>query len=100
MSANEDYNIGDTVMTVVENGSETWVLRKTEEDLLVVVCFFFQRNCLRIFLGTHLTDRISNHKLHEKEGSISFSTAIMRKVKMTRTHFANEGRQIPKDLPF
>jgi len=43
-----------TVMTVVKYGSEAWALQKADENLLDV----FQRNCLRIVLGTQLTDRI------------------------------------------
>ena len=46
---------------------------KTDEDWLDV----FQRNCLRIVLGTRLTDRISNSRLYEKCGSIPLSGAIM-----------------------
>ena len=61
-------------MTVVEYGSEAWALRKVDESLLDV----FQRNCLHIVLGTLLTDRISNSKLYQKCGSISFSRAIMK----------------------
>ena len=38
----------------------------------------FQRNCLRILLGTRLTDRISNSRLNEKCGSIPLSRAIMK----------------------
>ena len=38
----------------------------------------FQRNCLRIVLGTRLTDRISNSRLYEKCGSIPLSGAIMK----------------------
>ena len=60
-----------TVMTVVQYGSEAWALRKLEENLLDV----FQRNCLRIVLGTWLTDRISNSRLHEKFGSIMIPIA-------------------------
>ena len=41
------------VMTVVKYGSETWALRKADDDLPD----FYQRNCLRIVLGTRLTDR-------------------------------------------
>ena len=37
-----------TVMTVVKYGSEAWVLRKADENLLD----FFQRDCLWIVLGT------------------------------------------------
>ncbi|XP_065580646.1 uncharacterized protein LOC136040334 [Artemia franciscana] len=61
-------------MTVVNYGSEPWVLRKTDEDLLDV----FQRNCLRIFLDTRLTDYISNNSMYEKCGSIPLSRAIMK----------------------
>ena len=38
----------------------------------------FQRNCLRIVLGTRLTDRISNSRLYEWCGSISLSKAIKK----------------------
>ena len=61
-------------MTVVKYGSEAWALRKADENLLDV----FQRNCLRIVLGTRLTDRISNSRLYEKCGSIPFSRATMK----------------------
>jgi hypothetical protein len=61
-------------MTVVKYGSEAWALRKANEDLLD----FFQRNCLRIVLGTRQTDRISNCRLYEKCGSIPLSRAIMK----------------------
>jgi len=44
--------LGATVMTVVKYGSEAWALRKADEYLLDV----FQRNCLRIFLGTRMSD--------------------------------------------
>ena len=60
--------------TVVNYGSEAWALRKAGENLLEV----FQRNCLRIVLGTRLTDRISNSRLCEKCGSIPLSRAIMK----------------------
>ena len=63
-----------TVMTVVKYGSEAWTLRKADGNLLDV----FQRNCLRIVLGTRLTDRISNSRLYEKCGSIPLSRAIMK----------------------
>ena len=61
-------------MTVVKYGSEAWALRKADENLLYV----FQRNCLRIVLGTRLIDRISNSSLYEKCGSIPLSGAIMK----------------------
>ena len=63
-----------TVMTVAKYGSEAWVLRKADEYLLDV----FQRNCLRIVLGTRLTDRISNSRLYEKCGSIPLSRAMKK----------------------
>ena len=61
-------------MTVVMYSSEVWALVKTEKNLLKV----FQRNRLRIVLGTRLTDRISNRKLYGKCASIPFSRAIIR----------------------
>ncbi|XP_065570475.1 uncharacterized protein LOC136033594 [Artemia franciscana] len=61
-------------MTVVKYGSEALALRKTDENLLDV----FQRNCLRIILGTRLTDRMSNSRLYEKSGSTPLSRAIMK----------------------
>ena len=60
-------------MTVVRYGPEAWALGKADENLLDV----FQRNCLRIVLGTQLIDRISNRRLYEKRGSISLSRVIM-----------------------
>ena len=63
-----------TVMTVVKYGSEAWALRKADENLLDA----FQRNCLRIVLGTRVTDRISNSRLYEKCGSIPLSRAIIK----------------------
>ena len=62
------------MMTVVKYGSEAWALRKADDNLLEV----FQRNCLRMVLGTRLTDRISNSRLYEKCGSIPLSRAIMK----------------------
>ena len=59
-------------MTVVKCGSEAYMLRKADENLLDV----FQRNCLRIVLGTRMTDRISNSRLYEKCASIQLSKAI------------------------
>ena len=61
-------------MTVVKYGSEARALRKADEDLLDV----FQINCLRIVLGTQLTDRISNSRLYELCGSIPFSRSLMK----------------------
>ena len=63
-----------TVMAVVKYGCEAWVLWKADEDLLD----FFQRNRLRIVLGTRLTDSISNSRLYKKCGSIPLSWAIMK----------------------
>ena len=65
---------GATVMTVVKYGSEAWTLQKADENLLDV----FQRNCLRIVLGTRLTDCILNSRLYEKCGSILLSRTIMK----------------------
>ena len=62
------------MVTVVKYGSEAWALQKVDEALLDV----FQRNYHQIFLGTRLTDRISNSRLYEKCGSISLSRAIMK----------------------
>ena len=58
-------------MTVVKYGSEAWTLRKADENLIDV----FQGNCLRIVLGTRLTDRIPNSRLYGKCGSIPLSSA-------------------------
>ena len=63
-----------TVMTVVKYGSEAWALQKADENLLYV----FQRNSLRIVLGTRLTYHISNSRLYEECGSIPLSGAIMK----------------------
>jgi hypothetical protein len=49
-------------------------IQKADEHLLDV----FQRNCLRIVLGTRLTDRISNNRLYEKCGSTPLSRAMMK----------------------
>ena len=49
-------------------------LLRSDENLLDV----FQRNCLRIVLGTRLTDRISNSRLYEKYGSIPLSRATVK----------------------
>ena len=43
-----------------------------------VVCVLVTDSWLRIVLGTRLTDRISNSRLHEKCGSIPLSRAIMK----------------------
>ena len=55
-------------------GSETWALRKTEEDLLGVLL----RKCLWFFMGTRLNNNISNTRLCKECGSILLSRAIMR----------------------
>ena len=67
-------------MTVVEYVTETWALRKADEDLLE----FFQGNCLQIVSGTWLTDRISNSRLYEKCGSILLSRAIVKERLRTK----------------
>ena len=61
---------------MVKHGSEAWALRKVEENLLNV----FQRNYLQIFLGTWLTESISNSRLYEKYGSIPLSRAITKEM--------------------
>ena len=63
-----------TVMTVVKHDIKAWALRKMDGDLLDV----FQGNCLPDVPGTRLTSRISNIRLYENYGSISFSRALMR----------------------
>ena len=63
-----------TMMTVVKYGSEAWLFRKADEALQDV----FQKDYLRIVLGTRLTDRISNSRLYEKCGSIALSMTIMK----------------------
>jgi len=52
------------------------MLRETEEDLLYV----FQRNCLRIALGTRLIYHLSNSKLYEKFVSILVFRTIMKEA--------------------
>jgi hypothetical protein len=74
-------------MTVVKYGSEAWPLRKADEDLLEV----FHRNCLKIVLGTLLTDRMSNNRLYEKCGSIPLSRAIMKETEVDRARCVDEG---------
>ena len=59
---------------MVKYGAEAWAIQEADEDMLDV----FQRHCLRIALGTPLTDRISNNRLYKKCGSILFSKAIMK----------------------
>ena len=59
---------------MVKYGSEAWALQKADQSFLAV----FQRNCLRIVLGTRLTERISNSRLYEKYVSITLSRAIMK----------------------
>ena len=68
-------------MTVVKYGSEAWALRKADENLLDL-----QRNCLRIVLGTRLTDYISNSRLYKKCGSIPLSRAITKESLRWRGH--------------
>ncbi|XP_065568986.1 uncharacterized protein LOC136032640 [Artemia franciscana] len=85
-------------MTVVKYGSEAWVFRKSDEDLLDV----FQRSCLRIVLSTRLTDRTSNSRLYEKRGSIPLYRAIMKERWKWLGHVlsADEGWQIAEDCRF
>ena len=64
-----------TMITVIKYVFEVWAPRKVDEDFLDV----FLRSCLRIVLGTRLTERMSNSRLYERCGSISISRAIMRK---------------------
>jgi len=72
----------------VKYGSETCLLQKIEGDFLNI----FQRNCLEIVLGFHLTDRVSNNKLFKKCGSIPLSLVHNKgKVSMTRTSLKDEG---------
>ncbi|XP_065577567.1 uncharacterized protein LOC136038421 [Artemia franciscana] len=59
---------------MVKYGFEALAFRKANKDLLYVL----QRNCLRIVLGTRLTDCISNSRLYKKCGSIPLSRAIMK----------------------
>ena len=61
-------------MTVVKYCCEAWALRNVDDDLLDV----FQRNGLRIVLGTRLTNRLSNNRPYEKCVSILLSRAIMK----------------------
>jgi len=62
------------MMAGVNYGFELLAFPKTEADFLDV----FQRSCLRIVLGIHLTDRIFKSKLCEKRGSIPLSRAMKR----------------------
>ena len=73
-------------MTVAKCGSETWVLRKMEDDLLDV----FLKNCLWIVVGIRLNDLIANSKLCKKCGCIPLPKASVR-VDMDRTRCADEG---------
>ena len=66
-------------MTVVKCGSKAWALRKADEDV-------FQRNYLRIVLGTLLTDRISKSRLYEKCDSISLFKVIMKEGSRWQGH--------------
>lgn len=61
-----------TVISVVRYGSETWALRRKEEDILDV----FQRNCLRTILGIRRRDNVSNETLYERSGSNPLSKVI------------------------
>ena len=74
------------VITLVSYGSEAGALQKATKILLDI----FQRNCLRIILGTRLTDCISNSRLYKKCGSIPLFRAIMKeKVEMARPLFVD-----------
>ena len=76
-----------TVTTVVKYGSKVGVPRKVDEDLLDV----FQRNCLRIVMGTRVTERISNSRLYEKcESSLAFKDCKEREVQVARARSADE----------
>ena len=77
------------MITVIKYGSEAWALRKVVENLLYV----FQRNCLRILLGTRQTDRILNSGLYEKCGSIPLSRAIMKE----RLRWPGHGLRVKND---
>jgi hypothetical protein len=80
-------------MIVVKYDSEAWALRKADEDLLDV----FQRNCLRIVLGTRLTERISNSRLYKNCGSILLSRAIMKERLRWLGHVLRmKGDRLPK----
>ena len=84
-------------MTVVKYGSEAWALRKVDENLLDA----FQRNCLRIVLGTRLTDRISNSTLCKKCGSIPLSRAIMKERLRWLGHVLRmKDDRLPKNVIF
>jgi hypothetical protein len=61
----------------------------------------FQRNCLRIALGTRLTDRILNSRLYEKSGLIPLSRATMREKLRWLGHVLRTKDDIlPKIVPF
>ena len=62
------------VMVVVKYGSEAWVFRKADGDLLDV----FERNYLRIVLGAWPTDCISYSRPFKKYSLIPLSRAIMK----------------------
>ena len=86
-----------TVMTVVKYGSEAWMVRKADEDLLDV----FLRNFLLIFLGTRSTDRISNNGLYEMYCSIPFSRTIMKERLRWLGHvLRNKDDRLPNTVLF
>ena len=85
------------VMAVVKYGSEAWVFRKADEDLLDV----FERNYLQIVLGTWLTDCISYSRLFEKYGSIPLSRAIMKEKLRWHGHVVQmKDDRLPKIVLF
>ena len=84
-------------MTVVKYCCEAWALRNVDDDLLDV----FQRNGLRIVLGTRLTNRLSNNRLYEKCVSILLSRAIMKERLRCLGHALRmKDDRLPKIVPF
>ena len=73
------------------------MVRKVDEDLLDV----FLRNFLMIFLGTRLTDRISNSGLYEMYCSIPFSRTIMKERLRWLGHvLRNKDDRLPNTVLF
>ena len=73
------------------------ILQKADENLLDV----FQRNCQWIFMGTWLTDRISNSRLSEKCRSNLLYRAIMRERLRWLGHILQmKDDRLPKVLLF
>ena len=73
--------VEDTVMTVVK------YMGAPKKDILLDI---FQRNCLLFFFWI-VTDHMSKCRLYEKCGSIPFSRAIMKKIKIDILYFPDEG---------